>query len=83
MSNETVTGIVIDSTETPVKEKKFRRPSKKTLIAIGATAATLATAAVVIVKSNSKDDETDTSDEVLIDYSTTETLTDLENPTQS
>jgi len=82
MSNETVPGIVIDSTtETP--KKKFRRPSKKTLIAIGATAATLATAAVVIVKSNSKDDEDIDLSELEIDSSTTETLADLENPTKS
>lgn len=82
MSNETVPGIVIDSTtETP--KKKFRRPSKKTLIAIGATAATLAAAAVVIVKSNSKDDEDIDLSELEIDSSTTETLADLENPTKS
>ena len=50
MSNDTVPGIVIDSTtETP--KKKFRRPSKKTLIAIGVTAATIAAAATVVILS--------------------------------
>lgn len=82
MSNDTVPGIVIDSTtETP--KKKFRRPSKKTLIAVGATAATLAAAATVAIKSISKDDENPDLSDLEFDSSTTETLADLENPTKS
>ncbi|MBK8748793.1 MAG: hypothetical protein IPM04_13295 [Saprospiraceae bacterium] len=82
MSNDTVPGIVIDSTtETP--KKKFRRPSKKTLIAIGVTATTIAAAATVVIKSNSKDDENADLSALEFDSSTTETLADLENPIQS
>lgn len=77
---QTVESVVVDSTtETPVEKKP--RFTRRTKAIIAAGAATAAAAAAVIVKMRSGDFEDNSVGDLTVveDYTTYETLTDLES----